>query len=44
MCARPASGARDTQFLRAQGYDRARNVEGGTIAWTKRGLPVVAGA
>jgi rhodanese-related sulfurtransferase len=32
-----------TQWLRAQGYDRARNVEGGIIAWTGRGLAVVAG-
>jgi rhodanese-related sulfurtransferase len=33
-----------TEFLRAHGFDRARNVEGGIIAWAGRGLPVVAGA
>jgi rhodanese-related sulfurtransferase len=33
-----------TQFLRAQGHDWARNSEGVIVAWTRRGLPVVAGA
>lgn len=32
-----------TQFLRAQGFERARNVEGGIIAWTGRGMGVVTG-
>ncbi len=32
-----------TQFLRAQGFERARNVEGGIIAWTGRGMAVVTG-
>lgn len=30
-----------TQLLQAQGFAQARNVEGGIIAWTGRGFPVV---
>ncbi len=29
-----------TKLLRSQGYEQARNVEGGIIAWTGRGFPV----
>jgi rhodanese-related sulfurtransferase len=32
-----------TEFLRAHGFGRARNVQGGIVAWTGRGLPVVTG-
>ena len=43
LCRSGNRSGRATRFLRAQGYDRARNVEGGIVAWAGCGLPVVAG-
>lgn len=40
FCRSGNRSGRATQFLRAQGYSQARNVEGGIIAWTGRGFPV----
>ena len=41
LCRSGGRSGRATQLLQAQGFTRACNVEGGIMAWTGRGYPVV---
>ncbi len=42
VCRVGARSAQVVAYLRAQGYDRVANLDGGMIAWAAAGLPVVA--
>jgi rhodanese-related sulfurtransferase len=43
LCRSGARSASATQFLAAQGFDNAANIEGGMIAWHNAGLPMKSG-
>lgn len=40
VCASGMRSTRAAQFLRAIGYERVSNLQGGTTAWRESGLPV----
>ena len=43
ICAAGSRSLAAGEFLIAQGYETVANVEGGTIAWMRAGLPVRSG-
>lgn len=41
ICRSGVRSAYATQFLVQSGFDRARNITGGVIAWAQDGLPII---
>lgn len=44
LCRSGSRSALATQMLRQQGFEQARNVDGGVLAWTRRGYPLRSGS
>lgn len=44
ICRSGSRSALATQMLRRQGFEQARNVDGGVLAWTRRGYPLKSGS